>query len=330
VRLFLDQDIDTSFIQETNTIIYAIDKSGNESSLGVLVIVVAVDDKQFEREFKDITRTELIRFSTSFTNDVNLEKGKEVVRVKGVDGAKTIVERVEYHDGVEVDRKVVSNSITKEPINQVIMIGTKEKTVEFKDITTTVVIQFSESFTNDVNVEKGKEVIRVKGADGIQTIVERVEYHDGVEVDRKWLSDSISKEPINQVVAVGVKPPVEWKTQVFDLVNLEREKAGVPLLKYNSNQQNGVDIRAAELKISFSHTRPNGSHWLTAFANAGSYSGENIASGQTSPSHVMSSWMGSEGHKRNILNDGYTNMAVGIDVDESGRYYWVQVFFRSP
>ena len=79
VRLFLDQDIDTSLIQETNTIIYAIDKSGNESSLGVRVIVVAVDDKQFEREFKDITRTELIRFSTSFTNDVNLEKGKEVV-----------------------------------------------------------------------------------------------------------------------------------------------------------------------------------------------------------------------------------------------------------
>ena len=40
----------------------------------------------------------------------------------------------------------------------------------------------------------------------------------------------------------------------------------------------------------------------------------------------MSAWMGSEGHRDNILNEGYTNIGVGYFMDSSGLGYWTQIF----
>jgi uncharacterized protein YkwD len=36
--------------------------------------------------------------------------------------------------------------------------------------------------------------------------------------------------------------------------------------------------------------------------------------------------MNSEGHRANILNEGYTQIGIGITKDKEGRIYWVQIF----
>jgi len=55
--------------------------------------------------------------------------------------------------------------------------------------------------------------------------------------------------------------------------------------------------------------------------------GENVAAGQTSPSEVVSDWMGSERHCANIMNPDFSEVGIGYAYVE-GTYwtYWTQDF----
>lgn len=115
---------------------------------------------------------------------------------------------------------------------------------------------------------------------------------------------------------------------VFKLTNAERVYAGLPALTYNNILENGAMIRAEEIVQSFSHTRPDGSRFFTVFDGGYAYRliGENLAAGFNTASSVVSGWMNSEGHRANILNEGYTQIGIGIVKDKEGRIYWVQIF----
>ena len=64
----------------------------------------------------------------------------------------------------------------------------------------------------------------------------------------------------------------------------------------------------------FSHTTPEGVTFDQRIKNAGYPPGaENIARGQRTAESVMSSWMGSEGHRRNIENCRLTTIGVGLN-----------------
>lgn len=120
-----------------------------------------------------------------------------------------------------------------------------------------------------------------------------------------------------------------YAEQVTALVNAERAKAGLPALKLRSDITAAANVRAREIKQSFSHTRPNGSSFSTALKEQGvsyRYSGENIAWGQKSPEQVMNAWMNSEGHRANILNSNFNHIGIGYYQDEKGVKHWVQLF----
>jgi len=54
---------------------------------------------------------------------------------------------------------------------------------------------------------------------------------------------------------------------------------------------------------------------------------ENIArTGSPSASGVMNAWMGSAGHRANILNPNLTHIGVGVVQGSDGRWYWTQNF----
>lgn len=122
---------------------------------------------------------------------------------------------------------------------------------------------------------------------------------------------------------------LSYAEQVAALVNEERAKAGLPALEVNAEITAAANVRAKEIKQSFSHTRPDGSSFSSALKEQGvSYrgSGENIAWGQKSPEQVMNGWMNSEGHRANILNKNFKNIGVGYYQDANGVNYWVQLF----
>ncbi len=113
--------------------------------------------------------------------------------------------------------------------------------------------------------------------------------------------------------------------KVIGLVNKERKKKGAASLKMDEDLMRAAMLRAAECSISFSHTRPSGKSCFTVCEK--SY-GENIAYGYhmlAKPKEVMKSWMGSSGHRANILRSDYRSIGVGC-FRKNGSYYWVQCF----
>ena len=117
-------------------------------------------------------------------------------------------------------------------------------------------------------------------------------------------------------------------SEVIRLTNIERAKAGRSALIYNAGLQKAAMIRAKEISVKFSHTRPNGEDSSTALyeVGVGHDSGENIAAGQRSPELVVKAWMNSQGHKLAMLNKDNLYIGVGFYQDADGRYYWVQDF----
>ena len=53
---------------------------------------------------------------------------------------------------------------------------------------------------------------------------------------------------------------------------------------------------------------------------------ENIASGQGTPEEVVKAWMGSYGHRSNILSSSYKHVGFGCFSTTEGKIYWCAVF----
>ena len=121
----------------------------------------------------------------------------------------------------------------------------------------------------------------------------------------------------------------EAATEILRLVNIERKKVGVKPLKLSRELFRPAAIRAREITKMFSHTRPNGLSFDSAFYGIDyRIVGENIAAGQTDVEMVMQQWMDSPGHRANILNKHYKYLGVGYLYDEDTIYkhFWVQHF----
>ena len=124
-----------------------------------------------------------------------------------------------------------------------------------------------------------------------------------------------------------------FTAEVIRLVNVERAKAGKPALRSGGYFLNAAAlVRAKEYAANpaLVHKRPGNKDFSTvldAYGISWTASGENLARGQTTPAQVVADWMGSAGHKKNIL---YDFDKIGVAVYESdGRLYWAQLFVRN-
>lgn len=121
------------------------DRAGNSKVFEVeefdsdLSIVIGsneeIDDVEPEKkeEVKEETKTETIFFERREEEDVNLEAGETKVKQAGKNGEKTITYEVTYVNNIEKSRKVLSEEITKEPVDEIILIGIKEDDNKPKD-----------------------------------------------------------------------------------------------------------------------------------------------------------------------------------------------------
>ena len=120
-----------------------------------------------------------------------------------------------------------------------------------------------------------------------------------------------------------------YAEQIVALVNVEREKAGLAPVALSIELGQVAMIRAKEIEVSFSHTRPNGSYFTSVLQENGityRLAGENIAWGQKSPEEVMNAWMNSAGHRANILNANFKELGVAHYQNARGVNYFVQLF----
>ena len=138
---------------------------------------------------------------------------------------------------------------------------------------------------------------------------------------------SISSNAANETVTFNVTVTNDYTSayEVLDIVNKERKSAGLNELQMDKDLLDSAMIRASELVLNFSHTRPNGT---SCFAITSKAYGENIAAGYSTPEYVMQGWMESSGHKANILGKNYTTIGIG-SIKYGSLCYWVQLFGTS-
>lgn len=77
-------------------------------------------------EIKEETVTEEIAYSTETQNSDSLASGTTETKQAGVNGSKDVTYRVTYVDGTEESREAISENVTKEPVNEIIVKGTKK------------------------------------------------------------------------------------------------------------------------------------------------------------------------------------------------------------
>lgn len=126
--------------------------------------------------------------------------------------------------------------------------------------------------------------------------------------------------------------PEQMAQEVFRLTNIERAKVGVAPLQYNAKLQQAAMVRAREISILFSHGRPDGSVYTTAFSEAGvgCPDSENMGKGAFTAEQIVRAWMNSPGHKANMLSSTSTHIGVGFYKSSTGGYYWIQDFSSDP
>ncbi len=139
------------------------------------------------------------------------------------------------------------------------------------------------------------------------------------------------EKPDNSVTQKPQQNAGTKASQVVNLVNQQRQKAGLSGLKSDSELMRLAQLKAEDMaaKGYFSHTSPTYGSAFDMLKKAGySYrtAGENIAMGQKTAESVMKGWMNSSGHRANILGSGYTKIGVGYAVNAKGTPYWVQIF----
>ena len=115
--------------------------------------------------------------------------------------------------------------------------------------------------------------------------------------------------------------------EILNLVNQERRNVGASALKMDKNQLEGAMVRAAEIAVVYSHTRPNGESCFSILPKpSGSSSrSENIEIGGYTAESAVSGWMGSQPHKEAILNTKYVSTGIGV-FECNGNFFWTEFF----
>jgi len=111
--------------------------------------------------------------------------------------------------------------------------------------------------------------------------------------------------------------PSQAAKELLDLINNERGKNGKPLISFENHLNLAAQKHADDMRMRnyFSHISPEGKTPVDR-ANAAGYSshyvGENIAKGLSSASAVFNAWMGSSGHRENMLNGSWHSVGIGL------------------
>ena len=127
------------------------------------------------------------------------------------------------------------------------------------------------------------------------------------------------------------------KQDIVDRTNALRKENGVAALRVNDKLMQAAQVRAEEMAASgvYSHTRPDGRKYNTVTDCP--YIGENIhciadwaTQGKTVSEVAVWSWNLSDGHQKNLLNQNYAEVGVGLARGVNGNgdecWYCVQLF----
>ncbi|MGY6409411.1 MAG: CAP domain-containing protein [Alkalilacustris sp.] len=111
-------------------------------------------------------------------------------------------------------------------------------------------------------------------------------------------------------------------------IDAERRRAGLPGLRGTAALNRAAQAHACDnaRRARMSHSGSDGSNPGDRIRRVGyrlSAANENLAVGFTDPGAVVSAWMRSPSHRRNVVASNVTELGIGLARGADGRLHWV-------
>lgn len=191
-----------------------------------------------------VKETVEIPFETKVSESADLYTDEEKVVVEGKDGSKEITTTYQTIKGVRQPNPTVTETVLVEPMTKEVLKGTKpiEGTVEDKE---TVDIPFETEYIDDPTLLEGKTKEVTKGVNGSKTITTTYKTIKGVRQENPTVTEEITEQPVNEVIARGTK--VEKVPQVIITDLVENDDAKSATVSYKLTDETANFLRAVAL-----------------------------------------------------------------------------------
>ncbi len=130
--LFLSYSFTTYGLEENESqpAAEAVEFEPNQSAIDVTQIIASnLDTSSFK---ETLTEERVINFPIKYQTADNLPKGEEQVAQEGTNGTSKIVAVRTYEDNQLVEENIIESSVVKEPVEQIVNIGTSEFLAKYK------------------------------------------------------------------------------------------------------------------------------------------------------------------------------------------------------
>ncbi|HAZ5463672.1 TPA: CAP domain-containing protein [Staphylococcus aureus] len=143
------------------------------------------------------------------------------------------------------------------------------------------------------------------------------------------VSDAMENRLKEQYGAPSKSLADSFELQNFDLVNAERKQHQLSTLKYSKQNSETARKHSKDMAKNhyFDHTNLKGQSPFDRLKKDGvtfNSAGENLAYGQVSSIYAHQGLMNSIGHRKNILNDTFKILGVGVDFNDEKQPFWTE------
>lgn len=142
--------------------------------------------------YKEESKETPIAFKEHVIRDSNVDPKDSRIEVKGVDGVETSYYKVTYKNGKETHRELLNKKITKRPIDQIRLVGTR--ITEVKTETAKEAVPFKTLYQEDPTLKLGEEKVAQEGVEGEKTLTYEVTYINRAKDHQKLVKETITKK----------------------------------------------------------------------------------------------------------------------------------------
>ncbi|MGV3060702.1 ZmpA/ZmpB/ZmpC family metallo-endopeptidase [Streptococcus hyovaginalis] len=184
-----------------------------------------------------VTEKVEIPFETKTTETADLYTDEEQVVVEGKNGGKEVTTTYQTINGVRQPNPTVTEKVLKEPTTKEVLIGTKP--IEGADSDTeTVEIPFETEYVDDPTLLVGKTKVVTTGVNGSKTVTTTYQTIKGVRQKNPTVTEEITEQPVNEVIARGTKVEKVPQVIITDLVENDDAKSATVSYKLTDETAN--------------------------------------------------------------------------------------------
>ena len=187
-------------------------------------------------------------YTTKIVEDDSLPLGEQKVVQAGVKGNKEITRTWTTQRKLKVGDPTTSEKVTKEPVEEIIHIGTREGVMD----TEYEVIPYETRYVDDPLLEAGKEVVVVEGVNGQKAINKFYSLAKGKVVSEIDAQTHILRHPTDKVIhrGTGVKPEApKVETPKVETPKVETPKVETPKVEEPKVETPKVEPKVEEPKV---------------------------------------------------------------------------------